>query len=55
MHNIAINNIKKNGYHIFKSVLVKKDLLQYLKTVKKLKSYKQGGFLTKKLLTGRLY
>lgn len=44
MHIIAINNIKKNGYHIFKSVLNKKDQLQYLKTIKKLKSYKQPGF-----------
>lgn len=48
MHKIAINNIKKNGYHIFKSVLDRKDLLQYLKTVKKLKSYKQAGFFNQK-------
>lgn len=48
MNKKVINNIKKNGYHIFRSVLDKKEHLQYLKTVKKLKSYKQPGFFNQK-------
>jgi ectoine hydroxylase-related dioxygenase (phytanoyl-CoA dioxygenase family) len=48
MYKKAINNIKKNGYHIFKSVLNKKDQLKYLNTVKKLKTYNQAGFFDNK-------
>ncbi len=50
MHKIAINNIKKNGYHVFKSVLNKKEQIQYLKIIKKLKSHKQAGFFSQKTI-----
>lgn len=44
MNKKVINNIKNNGYHVFKSVFKKEDLFQYLKIVKNLKPIKQAGF-----------
>ncbi len=53
MNKKTINNIKKNGYHIFKSAFKKEDLLQYLKIVKKLKPTKQAGFFDNKKLDSK--
>ena len=54
MNNLIINNIKKNGYHIFRSVLNKKKQSQYLKVVKRLKYTKQAGFFDGKTLERKL-